>query len=490
MTSEGAKSRRKMFLSVLPGEMVELVLSEDGKVQEYYVEMLHQAKMKGNIYKAYIHNIDASLQAAFINFGAEKNGFLQIDEVHPEYYQGSAQIPKGSRYPLIQDVLKPGQEMLVQVVKEPTGNKGAFITTFLSLAGRYFVLTPGREQLGVSRKIEDEEERARLKEMVEKLSPGEGLGLIVRTVSADQTQDGLKKDISFLKRVWKEIRKKACTEPTPSLIYRDVDLSARAVRDYLTPDVNEVWVDDKETAKQITQLVNLAFPRKKAMVKVHEDPDKSMWERFGLARQIEEIYGRNVTLPSGGQIVIDQAEALTAIDINSGKIGGKKNFKDMALKNNLEAAEEICRQLKLRDLGGQVVVDFIEMKDKKHVAEVEKVMRAAMKNDRARTDVGRISRFGLMEIVRQRMGSSALSSNMEPCPCCQGRGLRRNIEWQALQALKEIRRGLRGLKSGEQSFTFAANAELASYLLNAKRATLADLEREFGRQLVIQTTLS
>ena len=489
MTSEGKTSRRKMFLSVLPGELVELVLSEEGKVQEYYVEMLHQAKMRGNIYKGYIHNIDSSLQAAFINFGAEKNGFLQIDEVHPEYYQGSSTIPKGGRYPLIQDVLKPGQEMLVQVVKEPTGTKGAFLTTYLSLAGRYFVLTPGREQLGVSRKIEDEEERARLKEMVQKLDPGEGLGLIVRTVSADQTQEGLKKDIGYLKRAWKEVRKKATTEKAPALIYRDLDLPARAVRDYLTPDVTEVWVDDKETANQIGPLVNLAFPRKKAMVKVHDDPEKTLWERFGLARQIEEIYGRTVTLPSGGQIVIDQAEALTAIDINSGKIGGKKNFKDMALKNNVEAAEEIARQLRLRDLGGQVVVDFIEMKDKKHVAEVEKVMRAAMKGDRARTDVGRISRFGLMELVRQRMGSSAISSNMETCPCCQGRGLRRNMEWQSLLALKEIHRGLRGMK-GDETFIYRTTPELASYLLNTKRQKLMELEQKHGRHITIAAQVS
>lgn len=472
--------KRKMFISVLPGEQIELVLAEDAKIQEYYVELLHQAKTKGNIYKGVIHNVDAGLQAAFINYGAKKNGFLQIDEVHPEYYQGGYQIPKGSRFPPLQSVLKPGQELLVQVVKEPTGSKGAFLTTYLSLPGRYFVLTPGREQLGISRKIEDEEERKRLKELVESMQPGEGLGLIVRTVSSAETKTNLDKDVQYLKRLWKEIRKRGTTADTPSLIYQEMELSSRAVRDYLTADVSEIWVDDQETATQVTELVSIVFPRRQSMVKVHTEHELSLFDRFNLTRQIDQIYSRTVTLPSGGQIVFDHAEALTAIDINSGRIGGKKSFKDLALKSNLEAAEEIARQLRLRDIGGQIVVDFIEMKDKKHVKEVEKIMRTAIKNDRARTDVGRISRFGLMELVRQRMGVSAVSQSHELCPCCQGYGLRRNMEWQSMQALKEIYRKLRGHKSGEPFEYIAASAEVARHLLNDKRGMIQELEEKFG----------
>lgn len=472
-----SKSKRKMFLSVLPGEEVELVITVDGRIEEYYVEMLHQAKTKGNIYKAVIHNVDSSLQAAFLNYGAEKNGFLQIDEIHPDYYQGAYKITKGARFPLIQKILKAGQEMLVQVVKEPTGTKGAFLTTYLSLPGRYFVLTPGREQKGISRKIEDEEERAKLKEMLDKIDPGEGLGLIVRTVSLGQGKTPLEKDISFLKRVWKDVRKKATTAETPSLVYQEMELSSRAVRDYLTADIAEVWVDDAETAEQVTELVTLAFPRRSKMIKLHAETDRTLWERFGLTKQLEDIYARTVTLPSGGQIVIDQTEALTAIDINTGRTGGKKNFKETALKANMEAAEEIARQLRLRDLGGQVVIDFIEMKDPAHLREVEKTIKTAMKNDRARVDIGRMSRFGLMEIVRQRMGSSALSTNMEPCPCCQGRGLRRNMEWQALQALKDIRQRLKrpGVANPLQVHL---PPELGVYLLNVKRENLLELERQ------------
>ena len=478
------KSKRKMFISVLPGEQVELALSEDGKLQEYYVELLHQAKTKGNIYKGYIHNIDAGLQAAFINYGAVKNGFLQIDEVHPEYFDGSPAPQKGSRYPAIQKVLKPGQELLVQVVKEPVGTKGAFLTTYLSLPGRHFVLTPGREQLGISRKIEEEDERKRLKELVKDMNPGEGLGLIVRTVSSGETITGLKKDVEYLKRLWKEVRKRGQTAECPSQVYKEMELSSRAVRDYLTADVGEVWVDDQETAQQVQDLVKLVFPRRKKLVKTHDATDATLFERFGLLKQVEQVYSRTVTLPSGGELVFDHAEALTAVDINSGRISGKRNFRDMIQQTNLEAAEELMRQLRLRDIGGQVVVDFIETKDKKALKDIEKTVKSSAKGDRARTDVGRVSRFGLMELVRQRMGVSALPTSLERCPCCDGRGMRRNLEWQSLQALKEIYRRLRAHKSADP-LVYEAEPEVGAHLLNHKRDSLKALEERFGVKVVV-----
>ncbi|MDP3425855.1 MAG: Rne/Rng family ribonuclease, partial [Humidesulfovibrio sp.] len=372
-----------MFIGVLPNELVEVVLTEDNLVQEYYVEMLHQAKTKGNIYKGYIHNIDSALQAAFINYGAERNGFLQIDEVHPEYYQGSYPLKKGARYPLIQKVLRPGQEVMVQVVKEPTGKKGAFVTCYLSLPGRYFVYTLGRDQQGVSRKIEDEKERERLKSCIDQIGPPEGVGLIVRTAGIGRAKTELTRDYKVLHRLWGEIKKKAQTEKAPALVYKELDPAVRAARDYLTPEVAEVWVDDPDTFEQIRDYVALAFPKSPNMVRLHADHDKTMWERFGLTRQVEQIYSREVTLPSGGRLVFDHTEALTSVDINSGKIGGEQSFARMAQKTNTEAAEEIVRQLKLRDIGGQIVIDFIEMKDPKHIRDVEKVVRQAMKNDRA-----------------------------------------------------------------------------------------------------------
>lgn len=480
------KGKRRMFISVLSGEQVEVVLSEDGAVVEYYVEMLHQAKTKGNIYKGVINNIDTNLQAAFVNYGADKNGFLQIDEVHPEYYLTPHDATKGKKYPLMQKVLKAGQEVLVQVVKEPAGSKGAFLTSYLSLPGRFLVLTPGREQIGVSRKVEDDEERGRLREMLEGLNPGPGLGVIVRTVSAGTSKTTLQRDLQFLKRLWKDVRKKGTTEQTPALIYQEPDLATRAVRDYLTDDVVEVWVDDERTAELIRDFVTLVFPRKGSLVKLHSDPDRSLWERFSIQRQLDQIYSREVTLPSGGRLVFDQTEALMAIDINSGKIAGKTNFESMALKTNTEAAEGIAQQLRLRDIGGQVVIDFIEMRDRNHWREVEKTLRNAMKNDRARHDVGKMSRFGLLQVVRQRTGSSALSITMEACPCCRGSGLRRNMEWQSLQSLREIERQLRAMPQGQAYITHEASPELALYILNHKRERLLELERRFNTRIDVK----
>jgi ribonuclease E len=474
------KRKRKMFISVLPGEQVEVVLTEEGVVQDYYVEMHHQEKTKGNIYKGFIHNIDPALQAAFINYGAERNGFLQIDEIHPEYYQGGFTLKKGQRYPAIQKVLKPGQELLVQVVKEPTGKKGAFLSSYLSLPGRCLVLTPGNDTVGVSRKIEDEDERKRLKDIVDKLGVEEGIGLIVRTAGVGRSKTVLTNDYKYLMRLWKDIRTKGREAKAPSLIYKEMELAARAVRDYLTSEVSEIWIDDPETAEQIQKYVKLAYPRRQNMVKLHKDDDKTLMERFNLKRQIDQVYSREVSLPSGGRLVFDQTEALMAVDINSGKIGGKKSFKEMAVKTNMEAAEEIARQLRLRDFGGQVVIDFIELKEKKTISEVEKALKQAFKSDRARTDVGRMSRFGLLEMVRQRLGSSAISVSTEPCPACQGTGIRRHLEWQSLQLLKDIHRQLRRT-SCPDPLEVEAHRELALYMLNHKRRRILELEEKFEK---------
>ena len=482
-TAEAPKGKRRMFISVLPGEQVEVALAEEGQLLEYYLDMLHQRKIKGNIYKGVIHNIDTNLQAAFVSYGAGKNGFLQIDEVHPEYWLAHHEPTKGKKFPPIQKVLKAGQEVLVQVVKEPTGSKGAFLTTWLSLAGRFLVLTPGQDQIGVSRKVDDDDERARLREMMNGIDPGQGLGVIVRTVSAGTTKTTLKNDLQYLKRVWRDIRKKATEVSAPSLIYQEPGLSERAVRDYLTEDVCEIWVDSEEVSQSVRETVNLLFPRRRDLVRMHTDMRTPMWERFNLRRQLEQIYSREVLLPSGGRLVFDQTEALMAIDINSGKISGKGNFEAMAHKTNMEAADAIARHLKLRDNGGQVVIDFIEMRDKKQVLEVEKTLRTAMKNDRARHDVARMSSFGLLELVRQRTGSSALAISLEPCPACGGTGMRRNIEWQALQSLRELRR-MMSIEPKEKC-VYAASPELALYLLNHKRDTLREIEQDYGKCLEI-----
>ena len=484
---------RKLLVSVLPDDQVEVVVTEGGKVREYYIEMTHQAKIRGNIYKGVISNIDTNLQAAFVNYGAAKNGFLQIDEIHPEYYLSPASPGKGHKYPPIQKVMKPGQEVLVQVGKEPTGNKGAFLTTWVSLAGRFLVLTPGQPQIGISRKVEDGEERNRLRELIKGLNPGEGLGAIVRTVSAGVTKTTMQKDLSYLKRLWKDIRKKGMQDKAPALVYAEPGLASRSMRDYLTDDVTEVWVDDESTAASMREMIALLFPRKEDVVKLHTDGRRTLFERFDVLEQLAQIHAREVHLPSGGRLVFDQTEALMAIDINSGKTGGnnKTNFETMAFRTNMEAAEVIPQQLRLRDIGGQVVVDFIEMRDQSQVREVEKTLRNAMKTDRARHDIGKISAFGLLEIVRQRTGSSAISISMEACPFCQGTGTRRNMEWQALQALRDVHRKLRDAHdSGQTGLIYTVDTELAWYLLNHKRERLTVLEQELGVKLEIRPARS
>lgn len=484
LKSEAPRSTKRMLISVLQGEQVEVGIAEDGILLEYYLDMLHQSKLKGNIYKGVVHNIDSNLQAAFVDYGAGKNGFLQIDQVHPEYWQLPAEQGADRKPPPIQKILRPGQELLVQVVKEPAGSKGAFLTTWLSLAGRFLVLTPGQEQIGVSRKVTVPEERARLRELMEGIEPGKGFGVIVRTVGEGANKTTLKNDLQYLKRLWKEIRKRATEVSAPALIHQEPGLPERSVRDYLTDDVCEIWVDDAEESEHVRLMAGLLFPRRKDLVHLYTDLHESIWEKFGLASQIEQIYSREVSLPSGGRLVFDQTEALMAIDINSGKISGKGNFEAMAYKTNLEASDAIARQLRLRDIGGQVVIDFIEMRDKKHVLDVEKNLRQAMKSDRARHDVARMSSFGLLELVRQRMGSSALSISMETCEACNGTGQRRNLEWQSLQVLRELRRKMLSSQGGR--YLYETGRELGLYLLNHKRDALKQLEEFSGKSLEIK----
>ncbi len=495
---EAAQPRRVLYVSVVPDEQVEVVITEDGQVTEYFVEMAHQVKIRGNIYKGVINNIDTNLQAAFVNFGNGKNGFLQIDEVHPEYYLVPHDPAHGPKYPPIQKVLKVGQEVLVQVVKEPSGSKGAFLTTWISIAGRFLVLTPGQEQIGVSRKVEDPEERARLKDLLNGIQPGENMGVIIRTASEGASKASIQQDLQYLKKLWKDIQKKAPTEKSPSLIYQEADLATRSVRDYLSEDIVEIWTDDEATKARVEEIAALIFPdRAGDIVKLHKDQRQSMWERFNLLRQLETVTSREVVLPSGGRLVFDQTEALMAIDINSGKTQGKTNFEAMVFRTNMEAAEAIARHLRLRDIGGQVVIDFIEMRDKNHCREVERTLRNAMRKDRARHDVGHMSSFGLLELVRQRTGTSAISISCEPCPHCHGTGVRRNMEWQSLQALRDLQsklcrsldnaKGKKNEKPSEPStFIYESDTELALYLLNRKRDRIAALEEKYGAHIEIR----
>ncbi len=484
IVEEEVSNDLKMFVSVQSEEQVEVALVKDETVVEYFVEMSHQAKIRGNIYKATIHNVDPNLQAAFINFGSVKNGFLQIDEVHPDYYLSPHAPSKNHKFPLISKVLRPGQELFVQIVKEPTLTKGAFLTTWISLAGRYLVLTPGQEQLGVSRKVSDPDERARLRAMLDGINPDKGMGIIIRTAAAHASQEELQADLDYLQKLWLDILEKSNEKSAPALVHQEVELTQRVVRDYLNENVGEIWTNDKEMAHSITKMAELLYPQKANIVRHFNNQRASLWDRFNLQKQIDEISHREVALPSGGRVVFDQTEALMAIDINSGKTQNKSNFHDMVLQTNIEAAQAIARHLRLRDIGGQIVIDFIEVHDKNAVKEIEKAFKNAMRHDRARYEIGHISPFGLLEVIRQRIGSSAISISTEPCPHCNGTGTRRNMEWQAQDALKEIAKKARQEKTIK--YVYTTNTELALYLLNMKRDRISELEERFNVRIEIQ----
>ncbi len=473
----------KMFISVQPDEQTEIALTDNKVIVEYFVEMTHQAKIRGNIYKGVVHNIDPNLQAAFINFGGAKNGFLQIDEVHPDYYLTPHIPDRKYKFPLISKVLKPGQEIIVQIVKEPTGSKGAFLTTFISLAGRYLVLSPGQEQIGISRKVSNPEDRAHLREVLEDIEPGKDMGVIMRTAAVGISSELIQDDLDKLQKSWINIVKKASTSPTQTLIHQEVDLPQRVVRDYMSENVKEIWTDDEAMAKSMNKLTKELYPAKRNIAKVHSDPRHSLWERFNLQEQIDEITSREVALPSGGRVCFDQTEALMAIDINSGKTNSKGTFHTMVLQTNIEAAQAIARHLRLRDIGGQIVIDFIELKDRAGIRMVEKAFKEAMQPDRARYEIGNISSFGLLELVRQRIGSSAISISLEPCPHCNGTGVRRNMEWQAQDALKEIAR--KAASERNLKYVYTTDKELALYLLNTKRDRLIEIENQTNKHIEI-----
>ena len=411
-----------------------MAIVEDGRLEEFALEVASREQLKGNIYKGIISNIEPSLQAAFVHYGAERQGFLPISEIHPEYFQQDAQT-RGR--PKIQEVLKKGQELLVQVIKEEIASKGAYLTTYISLPGRFLVLLPGQEQVGISRKIEDEAHRQELKEIIKDFKIPQGVGLIVRTASAGAKKRDLQKDYQYLYNIWEEIKKNAGGSPAPSLIYKELDLVIRTIRDYYTTDINEILIDDTETFNQIKRFFKAFSPKHTKALKLYKEK-RPIFSKFQIEEQLERLYDNQVPLKSGGGIVINATEALVAIDVNSGRCISPKDIELTAFKTNLEAAEEIARQLRLRDLGGLIVIDFIDMKDRKHRKEVEKELKTALKKEKARVTVGQISKFGLLELSRQRLRSAMATSLYISCPHCRGRGVVKSTEASGLSLLRKI----------------------------------------------------
>lgn len=467
----------KILINAVDPEEVRLAIVKDSRLEEFHIENAAREILHSSIYKGVITRIEPSLQAVFVEFGAERHGFLQKQEIHSDYFQDPP-----SNGNTVQNLVKRGQELMVQVTKDPIMKKGAMLTTFISLPGRYAVLMPGSNSRGISRKIEDETERNRLKEIVEKLNLPDGFGIIIRTAGQGCTKTMLTKDVQYLLRLWKDITARAVKAHAPCPLYKDRNLAVRSIRDHFTPDIKEILIDDEAVHQEVKSFVHIISPKLTNIVKFHKS-DKPIFTRFQLEDQIATIFDNRVTLKSGGSVVLDRTEALVAIDVNSGKGTQKKNIEETALMTNLEAAPEIARQLRIRDLGGLVVVDFIDMREQKHRNQVEKALRASMKQDRARVKIGKISKFGLLELSRQRLRPSIDFGSMETCSHCGGKGQVPSAESLGLSFLRKLK--LDTLKKDIRHVTAQLPAPVATYLLNRKRRELSDLEGKRAVEITI-----
>ena len=474
---------RKMLINATHPEENRVAIVEDGILTELDIEVVGREQTKGNIYKATVVRVESGLQAAFVDYGGQRLGFLQLGELHPSFFgKGAGSDDERRGRQRIGDVLRRGQEILVQIVKGERGTKGAALTTFLSLAGRYMVLMPESDSKGVSRKIEEESVRKKLKGTMNALNLPDNMGYIVRTAGIDQSSEELKRDFDYLVRVYNNIVSHGQQVKAPALIYKESNLVIRSIRDYFSPDIDEVLVDDPKVLAEAKEFFQQVMPECVKLVKLHQEK-RPIFSRYQIEEQIETISKNKVPLPSGGSIVIDRTEALVAIDVNSGKMAGEQGIEATAYKTNLEAAEEAARQLRLRDLGGLIVIDFIDMRDRKHGREVEKGLKEALKNDKAKVTLGKISQFGLLEMTRQRIKDALAEGTFLPCPHCAGSGRVKSVEAQAVAFLRKLQAGVAkgpmGRVEGEVPL------DVATYLLNSKRHELVEMEERYQLEINI-----
>ncbi|MEE8526916.1 MAG: Rne/Rng family ribonuclease, partial [Thermoanaerobaculia bacterium] len=463
----------KMLINAKRNEHLRVAIIEGTTLQDYHIEIADRGLTRGNIYRGLVANIQPSLGAAFIDIDEERHGFLPVADVLPSAYHN--QPPAKTRRPTVDQVLERRKPVLVQVTKDGVGQKGAALQTNLAIAGRYLVLTPYDSSRGISRKAEDDKLRKKIRERLGKLSLPDGCGVIVRTNGIEQPMTTLNRDLSALLRLWKRIREEANKGKGPRLLYSDQDLVVQALRDYLDPSIGEVLVDSDEVFDKAKAYMQAFMPRSKTKL-VHYKDRLPLFSRYRLEGQIDQIYERSTPLPSGGSLVIDGTEALTAIDVNSGRATRADNHDETILNVNVEAAKETARQLRLRDIGGLVVIDFIDMRFAKHQRKLEKVMRDSMKEDKARYTVGKISPNGLLEINRQRIRQALRLRTHQPCPSCQGAGSVATPEFAALNYLRRLEgKAVTGLYEG---VTVALNPEVADALQNRHRQRLAALEEE------------
>jgi len=514
--------KQEMLINVAQPEECRIAIVEDGILEELYIERTSQDNYVGNIYKGKVVNLEPSIQAAFVDFGVGRNGFLHISDVEPQYYRQGGYDPdrpiESGRYrgedvdvgdddahdqddpaddvveeevrprgrkprpgarprikPPIQDILRRGDEVLVQVIKEGIGTKGPTLSTYISIPGRYLVLMPALGRVGVSRKIEDDEVRRKLRDVMLELNPPKGLGFIVRTAGIDRTKRELSRDMAYLLRLWKVIVRRIKKYPAPIDIYEESDMIIRTIRDIFTGDVDTIYIDEPLAYERAKEFLQIVMPRYVSRLQLYEGKEP-LFHKYHLDEEISRIHQRKVPLRLGGSIVIDQTEALVAIDVNSGNFRTEDSAEETAYQMNLQAAREIARQLRLRDLGGVVVNDFIDMRKEKHRRNVERALREAVRRDRARTKILRTSPFGLIEMTRQRIRPSLKRSVYRDCPGCSGTGVVKTSESMAIEVMRLLILATQHQNVAKVTITVAD--EVATYLNNKKRRELARLEDE------------
>ena len=514
--------KKEMLINVSQAEECRIALLEDGILEELYTERTSQNNWVGNIYKGKIVNIEPSIQAAFVDFGVGRNGFLHISDIEPEYFRqagydpadilsgknfgiddeeggGDQDPPQRSRgpnprggklrsgrprfKPPIQEIFKRGDEVVVQVIKEGIGTKGPTLSTYVSIPGRYLVLMPSLGRVGISRKIEDEVERKKLKSTMHEINIPKGVGFIVRTAAQERNRKELYRDVAYLLRLWKVLAKRIKNQPGPCDVYEESDIMIRTIRDTFTEDIDSILIDSPDAFQRAKEFMELVMPKYADRIELY-DSREPLFHRFKLEQEIARIHQRVVPLKGGGSIVIDPTEALVAIDVNSGNFrGGDENAEENAFHLNLAASKEIARQLRLRDLGGVIVNEFIYMRKESHRRKVEKSLSDAMKRDRARTKILRTSPFGLIEMTRQRIRPSFKRSVYEDCPCCRGRALVKTAESMAIEVTRILM--LASQHQGVARINVRVNENVAAYLNNRKRRELIQLEESSGVAILI-----
>jgi len=480
--------KRQLVVNYVPGEDCRIAVMQEGKLEEFHSERFDSLSHVGNIYVGRVTNVEPAISAAFVDFGLQSAGFLHVSDLHPRYFPGEdgettervgKKTPRRDRPP-IQEALKKGQEIIVQVLKEGVGSKGPTLTSYLSIPGRYLVMMPQMDRVGVSRKVEDEDIRKKMVAILDALELPEGFGFIVRTAGLDRTKTELKRDLAYLQRLWKDMEKRRKIGTKPRLLYSESDLLVRSLRDMLTSDTDQVIVDHDHAIQRAARFIKIVSPRTVTKL-VHFKGRTPIFHALAIEEQIRTMYAREVPLSSGGRLVIDETEALVAIDVNSGKSRSSGDSETNAYKTNLEAADEICRQLRLRDLGGIVVNDLIDMRLAKHRRDVETKFESILKEDRARSSITPISEFGILEMTRQRMRGSHEQQHFHDCPSCHGRGKIQKAESVASDAIREMAALLDHARV--QRVEMVIHPRVAGEILSNKRRALARLEKLFNKRI-------